>query len=98
MAGELVHFEIRADDFERAKAFYGPLLGWSFESFGGPTEYTMVNAGGDKKAALELLNEAKAIVASTPQSAAELLAQLRLAQAYLRLDADQAFAILQPVE
>jgi len=61
------------------------------------TVNTMVNAGGDKKAALELLNEAKAVVASTPQSAAELTAQLRLAQAYMRLDTDQAFAILQPV-
>jgi hypothetical protein len=61
------------------------------------TVNTMVNAGGDKKAALDLLNEAKAVVASTPQSAAELTAQLRLAQAYMRLDTDQAFAILQPV-
>ena len=61
------------------------------------TANTIVNAGGDKKAALDLLNEAKAIVASTPQSAAELTAQLRLAQAYMRLDTDQAFAILQPV-
>jgi hypothetical protein len=61
------------------------------------TVNTMVNAGGDKKAALDLLNEAKAVVASTPQSAAELTAQLRLAQAYMRLDTDQVFAILQPV-
>jgi len=32
----------------------------------------MVNAGGDRKPQLDLLNEAKAVVASTPQSAAEL--------------------------
>lgn len=61
------------------------------------TANTIVNAGGDKKAALDLLNEAKAVLASTPQSAAELTAQLRLAQAYIRLDTDQAFGILQPV-
>lgn len=61
------------------------------------TANTIVNAGGDKKAALDLLNEAKAVVAATPQSAAELQAQLRLAQAYMRLDTDQAFAILQPI-
>jgi len=61
------------------------------------TANTIVNGGGDKKSALELLNEAKAVLASTPQSAAELTAQLRLAQAYMRLDTDQAFAILQPV-
>ena len=58
---------------------------------------TITNSGGDKKSALELLNEAKAVLASTPQSAAELTAQLRLAQAYMRLDTDAAFAILQPV-
>jgi predicted enzyme related to lactoylglutathione lyase len=45
MAGELVHFEIGASDVERAKSFYGPLLGWSFESYGGPMEYTIVKAG-----------------------------------------------------
>ena len=61
------------------------------------TANTIVNGGGDKKSALDLLNEAKAVLASTPQSAAELNAQLRLAQAYMRLDADQSFAILQPV-
>jgi hypothetical protein len=51
----------------------------------------------DKKSALELLNDGKVLLASTPQSAAQLRAQLRLAQAYSRLDRDQAFAILQPL-
>jgi hypothetical protein len=41
MAGGIVHFEIGVSDVERAKGFYGPLFGWSFEGFGGPTEYTM---------------------------------------------------------
>ncbi len=54
-------------------------------------------AGGDKKGALDLLNEAKAIVASGPQSVGQLNAQLRLAQAFLKLDADQTFALLQPM-
>ena len=54
-------------------------------------------ASGDKKGGLDLLNEAKAIVASTPQSAAQLNAQLRLAQAYLKADPDQSFALLQPL-
>jgi hypothetical protein len=61
------------------------------------TANTIASGGGDKKPALDLLNEAKAVLASTPQSAAELTAQLRLAQAFMRLDTDQAFAILQPV-
>jgi predicted enzyme related to lactoylglutathione lyase len=45
MAGELVHFEIGASDVDRAKAFYGSLLGWSFDTYGGPMEYTVVKAG-----------------------------------------------------
>jgi predicted enzyme related to lactoylglutathione lyase len=44
MAGGLVHFELGATDLERAKRFYGSLLGWSFEEYGGPTEYTVVRA------------------------------------------------------
>ena len=30
----VVHFEIQADDLERAKAFYGAALGWTFEDYG----------------------------------------------------------------
>ena len=54
-------------------------------------------AAGDKKGSLELLNEARVIVASTQQSAQQLNSQLRLAQAFLKLDADQSFALLQPL-
>ncbi|MFN2577470.1 MAG: hypothetical protein ABR607_07250 [Pyrinomonadaceae bacterium] len=61
------------------------------------TADTISNSGGDKKAALDLLNEARVVLASRSQSAAELTAQLRLTQAYMRLDPDQAFALLQPV-
>ena len=52
---------------------------------------------GDKKAALDLLNEAKNILASSPQSAAQLNGRVRLAQAYLKLDPEQAFTVLQPL-
>jgi hypothetical protein len=54
-------------------------------------------AASDKKAALDLLGEAKSVLASTPQSAAELTAQIQLIQTYLRLDPDQAFGQLQPL-
>ena len=54
-------------------------------------------AGSDKKAAQDLLSEAKTVLASTPQSAAELNAQMQVIQAYLRLDPDQAFGQLQPL-
>src|SRR5262249_4954217 len=53
-------------------------------------------AGDDKKTALELLNEGRSIVTAAPQSADQLTAQLRLASAYLRLDPDQAFAMIEP--
>ena len=35
MSGEPSHFEIGAPDPERARRFYGELLGWSFETTGG---------------------------------------------------------------
>lgn len=54
-------------------------------------------AATDKKAALDLLSEAKSLLASAPQSAAELNAQFSILQLYLRLDPDQAFAMLQPL-
>lgn len=41
MAGKLVHFEIVAEDAERAKAFYGSLFGWKFREWTGPLEYHM---------------------------------------------------------
>ena len=29
----IIHFEIHADDIERAKKFYGDVFGWTFEDF-----------------------------------------------------------------
>ena len=29
-----IHFEIQADDLERAKAFYADVFGWTFEDYG----------------------------------------------------------------
>lgn len=54
-------------------------------------------AAEDKKAALGLLAEAKTILASAPQSAAQFQSHLRLAQTYLNFDVEQSFAILQPL-
>jgi predicted enzyme related to lactoylglutathione lyase len=36
----LVHFEIQADDVERAKAFYGAAFGWEFQDWSGSTGTT----------------------------------------------------------
>lgn len=42
----VVHFEIHADQPERAKAFYTALLGWQFAKWeGGPFEYYMIITG-----------------------------------------------------
>jgi len=54
-------------------------------------------AEGEKKPALELLSEAKNILAAAPQSAAQINGLVRMAQAYLKIDPEQAFAILQPL-
>jgi len=41
--GKVVHFEIPADDLERAKDFYGSVFGWKFEDWG--PEYAAFNDG-----------------------------------------------------
>ena len=38
----VVHFEIPADQPERAMKFYRELFGWKFEHMGGPTDYSLV--------------------------------------------------------
>jgi predicted enzyme related to lactoylglutathione lyase len=38
----VVHFEIPADQPERAEKFYGELFGWKFEHLGGPMDYRLV--------------------------------------------------------
>lgn len=38
----IVHFEIPADDPEKAIAFYREVFGWKFESWGGPMDYWLV--------------------------------------------------------
>ena len=46
----VVHFEIPADDIERAQKFYGGLFGWKIEKFTGPTlmEYWSIMTGSEK--------------------------------------------------
>ncbi len=41
MPGEIVHFEVPAQDTARATAFYGGLFGWGFQNMPGPVEYHM---------------------------------------------------------
>jgi len=51
MAGRLVHFEVQAEDPDRAAAFYGAVFGWNFADSGMPgMDYRMTqtseNQGG----------------------------------------------------
>ncbi len=42
-----IHFEIHADEPERAIGFYSKLFGWHFTKWDGPMEYWMVVTGND---------------------------------------------------
>ena len=41
MPGQIVHFEIPADDTAKGREFWGSLFGWQFDSVPGPFEYHM---------------------------------------------------------
>src|SRR5262249_60785108 len=43
----VMHFEIHADNPERAVGFYTKVFGWSFKNWGGPMEYWLVTTGPD---------------------------------------------------
>jgi uncharacterized protein len=43
--GRLIHFEIHADNPERAMRFYGALFGWSFTAWAGSSSYWSVRTG-----------------------------------------------------
>ena len=40
-----IHFEIPADDPERARRFYGDVFGWTFTKWDGPMPYWLVKTG-----------------------------------------------------
>ncbi len=41
----IIHFEVPADNPERAQKFYSQALGWEFTAFGGPMPYWLVKTG-----------------------------------------------------
>jgi uncharacterized protein len=43
----VIHFEIPADDLQRAANFYRKAFGWKIEKWPGPMEYWMVTTGTD---------------------------------------------------
>jgi predicted enzyme related to lactoylglutathione lyase len=45
----VIHFEISADDPERAVAFYRDVFGWEFHKWEGPEDYWLVKTGPDSQ-------------------------------------------------
>jgi hypothetical protein len=43
----VIHFEIHADNPERAINFYKSVLGWGFQKWDGPEEYYLITTGPD---------------------------------------------------
>lgn len=44
-----IHFDLTADNPQRAMQFYKDVFGWKFEKWDGPMEYWMVVTGDDKE-------------------------------------------------
>jgi predicted enzyme related to lactoylglutathione lyase len=47
MSSRVVHFELPADDPDRAAKFYADAFGWQVTKWGGPTDYWLVTTGED---------------------------------------------------
>jgi predicted enzyme related to lactoylglutathione lyase len=47
MSSRIVHFELPADDPDRAAKFYADAFGWQVTKWGGPTDYWLVTTGED---------------------------------------------------
>lgn len=41
----IVHFEIHAENPERAITFYGQVFGWKFNKWNGPADYWLIETG-----------------------------------------------------
>ncbi len=59
MPGEIVHFEIPADDTNNAREFWGGLFGWQFQSFPGEFEYHMARVGDQQGGAITNMEPGK---------------------------------------
>ncbi len=43
----IIHFEIQADQPQRAIDFYKTVFGWKFDNWGGPEDYWLITTGPD---------------------------------------------------
>ena len=51
--GRVTHFEINADNAERAIRFYQRVFGWKIKRWEGPIDYWLVSTGTDKEAGID---------------------------------------------
>ena len=59
MPGQIVQFEIPADDTGKGREFWNSLFGWEFQSFPGPFEYHMARIGEQTAAAVTNMEPGK---------------------------------------
>ena len=45
--GRVIHFEIHAEDVDRAERFYTGVFGWGVQRYGGPMDYRLLTTGPD---------------------------------------------------
>jgi hypothetical protein len=51
--GRVVHFEIHAQDMDRAERFYTDVFGWDVHRFDGPIDYRLLNTGLNTEAGID---------------------------------------------
>jgi predicted enzyme related to lactoylglutathione lyase len=49
----VVHFELAADDPERAAAFYTTVFDWKFEKWQGPMDYWLITTGSQEEPGID---------------------------------------------
>jgi predicted enzyme related to lactoylglutathione lyase len=49
----VIHFEIHADDPERAVKFYTNIFGWEIKKWEGPTDYWIIKTGDEKQPGID---------------------------------------------
>ena len=49
----VIHFEVHADDPDRAIRFYSTLLGWHFTKWAGPMDYWLIKTGAPEQPGID---------------------------------------------
>ncbi|HYP27326.1 MAG TPA: VOC family protein [Blastocatellia bacterium] len=49
----VIHFEIHAEEPQRAVSFYESAFGWQFQRFGGPQDYWLIRTGPEEQPGID---------------------------------------------